>query len=215
MKKWFILLYSILVLLLSGCSSQPGEVIAAVKEEYPSSKISSTDCYLCGPDRPFDFIERPHDTIMILCLNTWDLGDTKMYEYDEQGNDSNYSGASILRYSDHEADECKWAFSSNTGYHTCELRIQYGETSYLDPETLATQLCHDCLEEVYDQAMDIYDPDSIAYCDVLYDTATGNIYPISQVTSPYHIGNYWIHVEHDTEHVTDNVYIVHNPDSTK
>ena len=66
MKKWFILLYLILTLSLSGCFPVPAEIEAAAKEILPKSKITKESCYLCGPDKKVDFIKRPHDTIMIL-----------------------------------------------------------------------------------------------------------------------------------------------------
>ena len=177
----------------------------------PTSRISPEECYLCGPNRPFDIIERPHDTIMLLCLNTWELGDTRMFDYDENGNDANYSGASNLRSISLVSEYGNWFFKSNTGYHTCEVKITYSENSNLDPSVLCKQLCNKCLTHVYDKFLD---KNNEGTCSVLYDTATDTIYPISNVTSPYHINDFWILVVNNEENHTDMVYIVNNIDST-
>ena len=212
MKKWFILLYLVLSVSLSGCLPIPADLQAAAKEVLPKSTITKESCYLCGPDKKVDFVKRPHDTLMLLCLDTWELKDLRMYDYDSVGNDANYSGATMLHSANHPEGSCDWSFASNSGYHTCEIDIVYGDNSVLKSRTLAKQLCPDCLEKIF-SSLNFKNTD--AYCDVLYDTATGDVYPISQISSPYHISDYWVHVDHNPAHNADSVYIVYNPDSTK
>lgn len=215
MKKCFFIFCIILSLTIIGYSADLFELSVTAQEGYPSSKITTNDCYLCGFNRPFDFIDRPHDTVMILCLKNWCLGDTTMYQYDSDGKDSNYSGASILRGSQHGEGECRWSFESNTGYHTCKILIHYDEASQLDPADFSKKLCPSCLEQFYEQIASRCSSDKVLYCDVLYDTASEEVYPISGISSPYRIGDYWIHIDHDAEQLLDEVYIIYNPDSTK
>lgn len=212
MKKYSILLFFIISVFLFGCIQTSTPLAEASPNGLPNSNISVDECYLCGPQQPFEIVERPHDTLLLLCLNTWDLRNTRMHDYDENGNDDNYSGATILRNTHHSEHGCSWSFASNTGYHTCKVSIRYGSEAYLNLEALATQLCPECLTKAYDIS---FFENTHAYCDVLYNTADGSIYPIHTASDFYHIDNYWIHVDHDQEHKTDTVYIVYNPDSTK
>lgn len=221
MKK---ILFVLLLLFCAGCnysSTQPthdteteSTPVTVRPLSFPESTITSEECYLCGPNRPFDIIERPDETVMLLCLNTWTLGDTKMYQYDENGNEAGDSRGSIMHFDHHGEDECRWSFKSNSGHHTCEIKIQYGEHCYLDTDTLCSQLCSKCLNTIYDHAASV-NGDANIYCDVLYNTATGDIYPISSaIDTEYNISSFLIKIEHSSLGSEDLVSISYVPPYT-
>lgn len=210
MRFRFIIIWVIVLEVLCGCTK--GLIASNVTNEYDFPLSRTEKCIMCELTGSF-VPENEDDTIKIMCLNTWAVGDLRLFEYDELGNDIGYSGAKIMTSDSHGEGECRWTFWSNTGRHTCDITITYGEESILDPHELAMQLCQECLDQIVDTVFDNETTQNkIYHCDVLWDLSTNEIHPISPDVTGYYIQDFWVHIDHHDEYDIDSVYIVYNPE---
>lgn len=220
MKRWSIIAWCLIVVMFTGCRFSPGKSqemvsnsVMETEKELPTSTITSEECYLCGSNQHglWKYYEK-QSSIIVLCLNTWSIGETRLFEYNDEGNIVDSSEHMTMTMDSHGEGECRWSFNSDPNRHTCDIELSYDEKSVLDPETLASQLCQACLDKVYDAIYDWdFEKDEKHYCDVLVDMATSEIYPISTNIVCYYIGDFWVHIDHDEDQMKDNVYIIYNP----
>jgi hypothetical protein len=206
------------IALLTGCTpakasvdSQPETVETAT--EHLISTTDKENCYLCGSNRPsiLDYYKKTN-SIVLLCLNTWSVGDTRLYEYDDNGNLAENPKHSGTLIDSHGENECSWMVSYNPTRHNATVTLSYGENSVINPETLAGQLCQDCLDKVSDALFwDYKDNDWTYHCDIFMDTETDELYGISSRTVSCYLDDFWLHIDHDRDNNTDTAYLVYNP----
>lgn len=223
MNKGILIIPLLLFELLTGCATTKASNSESAtadykspfdrREELPVSSCSQEKCYLCGSNRPdiLDFYDSP-ETVVVLCLNTWNVGDTRLYELDDYGNPVSDVGHTTMSHDSHGEGNCRWSFFSDPERHTCDLAISYGDGAELNPETLSGQLCQDCLDRIYDTVFSWgYDEEEVYHCDILMDVSENEFYSLSPNMVGYYINDYWVHIEHDKENGEDSVYLIYNP----
>lgn len=210
-------------LLLCGCASGAvnsnsemetlyTEVSKAETEDFVSM-IDKENCYLCGSNRPgiFDYYKKS-GCIALVCLNTWNIADTNVYEYDDNGKIVEEPNSFSTNINTHGENECSWMVEGDPVRHTATATLTYGDSSVLDPERLSAQLCQDCLKKVADALWSTgYENDWTYHCDVLMNMETEGIYPISSTITRGNIGDFWLHIDHEQENNRDIAYLVYNP----
>jgi hypothetical protein len=201
------------IALLSGCTPATAAVESQSEtvETGTESFLSTTDkenCYLCGSNRPsiLDYYKKTN-SIVLLCLNTWSVGDTRLFDYDDT---ENHYGMSI---DSHGENECSWMVSYNPSRRDATVTLSYGENSVINPETLASQLCQDCLNKVSDALHWVFDDDEdwTYHCDIFMDTETDELYGISSRVISCYMDDFWLHIDHDRDNNKDTAYLVYNP----
>ena len=210
-------------LLLCGCASGAvnsnsemetlyTEVSKAETEEFVST-IDKENCFLCGSNRPgiFDYYKRS-GCIALVCLNTWKIADTNVYEYDDNGKIVEEPNGFSTNINTHGENECSWMVAGDPVRHTATATLTYGDNSVLDPEKLSAQLCQDCFKKVADALWPTgYENDWTYHCDVLMNMETEDIYPISSPIIKCGIDDFWLHIDHEQENNRDIAYLVYNP----
>ncbi len=201
----------ILVTLLLRCSRIDSGSHYKKELEIPLSNICQEDCFLCGADNSEILNQyRQSQAIVVLCLNSWSISNTWLYEYDDSGNRVEEPGYTSYRFHSHGGEGSNWRFYADPGRHVCEMTIYYGEDSWLNWDILADWLCQDCLDKVVGAVCGLGTDGKAPRCDVLVDMGSGEIYPVSTGSPVYYIGDMWVHVDHVKEDV-DKVYLVCNP----
>ena len=210
-------------LLLCGCASGAvnsnsemetlyTEVSKAETEEFVST-IDKENCFLCGSNRPgiFDYYKRS-GCIALVCLNPWNIADTNVYEYDDNGKIVEEPNGFSTNINTHGENECSWMVAGDPVRHTATATLTYGDNSVLDPEKLSAQLCQDCFKKVADALWPTgYENDWTYHCDVLMNMETEDIYPISSPIIKCGIDDFWLHIDHEQENNRDIAYLVYNP----
>ena len=182
--------------------------------------VSTTDkenCFLCGSNRAgiFDYYKK-EGCVALICLNTWNIADTNVYEYDDNGKIVEEPNGFSTNINTHGENECSWMVAGNPVRHTATATLTYGDNSVLDPERLSAQLCQDCFKKVADALWPTgYENDWTYHCDVLMNMETEDIYPISSTITRGSIGDFWLHIDHELEKNRDIVYLVYNPQNNK
>lgn len=209
-------------MLLCGCGS--GTIISDSEMEtlrvYTEDFISTVDkenCFLCGFNRPrnFDYYKKD-GCIALVCLNTWSIAGTNVYEYDDNGKIVEKPSGFNTNINTHGENECSWMVASDSVRHTATATLTYGDNAILDPKRLSDQLCQDCFKKVSDALWpDGFENDWIYHCDVLMNMETEEIYPISAPIIKCGIDDFWLHIDHDQENNRDIVYLVYNPQNNK
>ena len=210
-------------LLLCGCASGAvnsssemetlyTEVSKAETEDFVST-IDKEKCFLCGSNRPgiFDYYKKS-ECIALVCLNTWNIADTNVYEYDDNGKIVEEPNGFSTNINTHGENECSWMVAGDPVRHTATATLTYGDNSVLDPERLSAQLCQDCLKKVADALWPTgYENDWTYHCDVFMNMETEDIYPISSPIIKCGIDDFWLHIDHEQENNRDIAYLVYNP----
>lgn len=210
-------------LLLCGCASGAvnsssemetlyTEVSKAETEDFVST-IDKENCFLCGSNRPgiFDYYKKS-ECIALVCLNTWNIADTNVYEYDDNGKIVEEPNGFSTNINTHGENECSWMVAGDPVRHTATATLTYGDNSVLDPERLSAQLCQDCLKKVADALWPTgYENDWTYHCDVFMNMETEDIYPISSPIIKCGIDDFWLHIDHEQENNRDIAYLVYNP----
>ena len=210
-------------LLLCGCASGAvnsssemetlyTEVSKAETEDFVST-IDKENCFLCGSNRPgiFDYYKKS-GCIALVCLNTWNITDTNVYEYDDNGKIVEEPNGFSTNINTHGENECSWMVAGDPVRHTATATLTYGDNSVLDPERLSAQLCQDCLKKVADALWPTgYENDWTYHCDVFMNMETEDIYPISSPIIKCGIDDFWLHIDHEQENNRDIAYLVYNP----
>ena len=210
-------------LLLCGCASGAvnsssemetlyTEVSKAETEDFVST-IDKENCFLCGSNRPgiFDYYKKSV-CIALVCLNTWNIADTNVYEYDDNGKIVEEPNDFSTNINTHGENECSWMVAGDPVRHTATATLTYGDNSVLDPERLSAQLCQNCLKKVADALWPTgYENDWTYHCDVLMNMETEDIYPISSPIIKCGIDDFWLHIDHEQENNRDIAYLVYNP----
>ena len=210
-------------LLLCGCASGAvnsnsemetlyTEVSKAETEDFVST-IDKENCFLCGSNRPgiFDYYKKS-GCIALVCLNTWNIADTNVYEYDDNGKIVEEPNGFSTNINTHGENECSWMVAGDPVRHTATATLTYGDNSVLDPERLSAQLCQDCLKKVADALWPTgYENDWTYHCDIFMNMKTEDIYPISSTITRGNIGDFWLHIDHEQENNRDIAYLVYNP----
>ena len=135
-------------LLLCGCASGAvnsssemetlyTEVSKAETEDFVST-IDKENCFLCGSNRPgiFDYYKKS-GCIALVCLNTWNIADTNVYEYDDNGKIVEEPNGFSTNINTHGENECSWMVAGDPVRHTATATLTYGDNSVLDPETVS------------------------------------------------------------------------------
>lgn len=210
-------------LLLCGCASGAvnsnsemetlyTEISKAETEDFVST-IDKENCFLCGSNRPgiFDYYKKS-GCIVLVCLNTWNIADTNVYEYDDNGKIVEEPNGFSTNINTHGENECSWMVAGDPVRHTATATLTYGDNSGLDPERLSAQLCQNCLKKVADALWTTgYENDWTYHCDVFMNMETEDIYPISSTITRGNIGAFWLHIDHEQENNRDIAYLVYNP----
>ena len=148
-------------MLLCGCESgtvmtEPeietlDQEISRVENEDVVSMTDKDNCFLCGSNRPgiFDYYKKD-GCIALVCLNTWNIADTNVYEYDDRGRIEEEPSGFSTNINTHGANECSWMVASDPIRHTATVTLTYGDNSILDPERVSAQLCQECFKKVAD-----------------------------------------------------------------
>ena len=148
----------------------------------------------------------------MVCLNTWNIADTNVYEYDDNGKIVEEPNGFSTNINTHGENECSWMVAGDSVRHTATATLTYGDNSVLDPERLSAQLCQDCLKKVADALWTTgYENDWTYHCDVFMNMETEDIYPISSTITRGNIGDFWLHIDHEQENNRDIAYLVYNP----
>ena len=189
------------------------EVIELIHEEIDKEISGKEKCFLCGSNRPgiFDYYKES-GCIALVCLNTWNIADTNVYEYDDNGKVVEESSGFSTNINTHGENECSWMVAGDPVRHTVTATLTYGDNSVLDPERLFAQLCQDCLKKVADALwLTGYEKEWTYHCDVLMNMETEDIYPISSPIIKCGIDDFWLHIDHEQENNRDIAYLVYNP----
>ena len=176
------------------------EIISGHRRKYAAQQLKYTkeNCFLCGSNRPgiFDYYKKS-GCIALVCLNTWNIADTNVYEYDNNGKIVEEPNGFSTNINTHGENECSWMVAGDPVRHTATATLTYGDNSVLDPERLSAQLCQDCLKKVADAVWPTgYEDDWTYHCDVLMNMETEDIYPISSTITRGSIGDFWLHLDH-------------------
>lgn len=214
-------------MLLCGCESgsvmtEPeietlDQEISRVEKEDFVSMTDKENCFLCGSNRPgiFDYYKKD-GCIALVCLNTWNIADTNVYEYDDRGRIVEEPSGFRTNINTHGENECSWMVASDPVRHTATVTLTYGDNSILDPERVSAQLCQDCFKKVVDALWPAgFEEDWTYHCDVLMNMETEDIYPISSTITKCSIDDFWLHIDHEQENNRDTVYLVYNPQNNK
>ena len=210
-------------LLLCGCASGAvnsssemetlyTEVSKAETEDFVST-IDKENCFLCGSNRPgiFDY-NKKRGCFALVGLNKWNIADTNVYEYDDNGKIVEEPNDFSTNINTHGENECSWMVAGDPVRHTATATLTYGDNSVLDPERLSAQLCQNCLKKVADALWPTgYENDWTYHCDVLMNMETEDIYPISSPIIKCGIDDFWLHIDHEQENNRDIAYLVYNP----
>ena len=209
MKYRLLSFFIALLLLLSGCSAQANTGEAELV--CPTSSVAQADCRLCGDaDVSLASCYDGQGPIVLLCLNTWVYGEIPLYEYDSAGDPIETPGH-FLMSKNVDREHCGWDVAADPDRHTADVTISYGDRSELSFDTLAGQLCQDCLEQVFEAVTAWRGDGEPLRCAVLMDPESGSLYPVASGLVGYYIGDFWVHIEHDREENRDRVYLVYNP----
>lgn len=128
-------------LLLCGCASGAvnsssemetlyTEVSKAETEDFVST-IDKENCFLCGSNRPgiFDYYKKS-GCIALVCLNTWNIADTNVYEYDDNGKIVEEPNGFSTNINTHGENECSWMVAGDPVRHTATATLTYGDKGY-------------------------------------------------------------------------------------
>ena len=72
-----------------------------------------------------------------MCLNTWNIADTNVYEYDDNGKIVEEPNGFSTNINTHGENECSWMVAGDPVRHTATATLTYGDNSVLDPERLS------------------------------------------------------------------------------
>lgn len=97
--------------------------------------------------RNFDYYKKD-GCIALVCLNTWNIADTNVYEYDDRGRIEEEPSGFSTNINTHGANECSWMVASDPIRHTATVTLTYGDNSILDPERVSAQLCQECFKKL-------------------------------------------------------------------
>ena len=160
----------------------------------------------------FDYYKKSR-CIALVCLNTWNIADTNVYEYDDNGKIVEEANGFSTNINTHGENECSWMVTGDPVRHTATATLTYGDNSVLDPERLSAQLCQDCFKKVADALWPIgYENDWTYHCDVFMNMETEDIYPISSPIIKCGIDDFWLHIDHEQENSRDIAYLVFLPE---
>lgn len=210
--KFFVLLTFIITVLCS-CSTKAvmkEETLLYEPQEEKNTYASNTqpkDCYLCGGGKSLMPYYAQFDSIGIICLNTWNIIDSRIRTYDDHGNPVKTSGSqtSILSCG---SDECHFWASTSSDRIKADLKVSFGKNSVFSPEKLCGELCQNCLDMVLESCTLPYQSVEV-FCDaVLVDFQEKTTYPITYYTS-FYIRDYFVHI--DQEDNEYSIFVVYCP----
>ena len=191
MKKTFLILCCLSLLLLSACSdSDSGE-----KKEYEHtpyvSTISKEDCFICGEHlcdthfSPLFFACSGENNVGIVNLNTFDIMRIEINRYDEQGylieKKAGYMSSGGMKNVHSMTDP-------DRGYS--HIQIQ-GEKQPIDADVIQSHLCQDCLDSINEMHFGEFAPEQYA----IVHYANKTIRPLIQNTPWFMDGDFGIDCE--------------------
>lgn len=211
MKRYNILCFVLLLgITLCGCQAQPVETEktsqqSEQEEKEPDdefelslqSSIGKEKCYICGtPAGGLLEYYRKLDSIGIIHWADMSVTDTRIREYDDDGNEKKNPGH--MSTSGTSFGEGYGSIWNNSQPDRCiaEPHIRLGEKDTIDFKTLKDQLCQDCLDKVCEFYEDQINSDndeylgSTGYC--LIDFKTKELYTLSDPYRGYSIRDYMI-----------------------
>lgn len=215
-----IVLFSVTsALLLSACAQADKESASVsasdrkIAEELnlPQSKAEQKECHLCG-DNGLELLSyyEKKNAIVVLCLNTWHVSDTRLY--DDNGRLANDKGSTSMNMTSHGDGYGSNSITMDSSRHNCDIQLWYDEKSVLDVNTLAEQLCQSCLDKVAGAVFDWgYSEDIVYHCDVIVDCKSGEIYGVAPPISGFYIKDWWVHIDRSDDDSHDNIYMIYNP----
>ena len=212
MKKFF--LFTFVIIVLCSCSTKavtkeetiPFETQVTEEITYTSNTLQK-DCYLCGGGKSLMPYYAQFDSIGIICLNTWNIIDSRIRTFDDHGNPVKTSGSqtSMLNCGN---DECHFGASTSSNRIRADLNVTFGENSLIKPEKLCDELCQTCLDMVIENCTSPYKPTEVIRDAVLVDFQEKKTYSITN-NSGFYIRDYLIHIDQkDNEY---SIFVVHCP----
>lgn len=172
-----------------------------------TSKIIPDNCYLCGSGNSLMPYYAQFDSVGVICLNTWNIIDSRIRTFDDYGNPIKTSGSqtSILNCG---ADECHFSSGTSSNRIKADVTVSFGKGSVITPEKLCNELCQPCLDMVLKSCIASDKPLKESHDAVLVDFQEKTIYPITYYTG-FFIRDYFIHIDQkDNEY---SIIMVHCP----
>lgn len=215
MKRCNIICFVLLLgITLCGCQTQPVDTKktsqqSEQEEKEPDdefelslqSSIGKEKCYICGtPAGGLLEYYRKLDSIGIIHWADMSVTDTRIREYDDDGNEKKNPGH--MSTSGTSFGEGYGSIWNNSQPDRCiaEPHIRLGEKDTIDCKTLKDQLCQDCLDKVCEFYEDQINSDNDEYLEStgysLIDFTTGELYTLSDPHRGYSIRDYMIRYDY-------------------
>ena len=195
MKRSNILCFVLILgITLCGCQTQPAKTSTTKQQldqmDYESdddfelslqSSIGKEQCFICGtPAGGLLEYYRKFDSIGIIHWADMSVTDTRIREYDDNGNEKIDSGHMSTMINSFGEDYGSIMTHSQPDRCIAEPNIHLGEKDTIDCETLKDQLCQDCLDKVCEFYEDQVNSDNDEYLEStgysLIDFTTGELY---------------------------------------
>ena len=211
MKQYNILCFVLLLgITLCGCQVQPVETEktsqqSEQEENDPDdefelslqSSVGKDQCFICGTQAG-GLLEYYYkfDSIGIIHWADMSVTDTRIREYDDDGNEQINSGHMSTMVNSFGENYGSIMTSSQPDRCIAEPNIFLGEKDVLDCESLKDKLCQDCLDKVCEFYEDQVNSDndeyleSTGYC--LIDFKTKELYTLSDPYRGYSIRDYMV-----------------------
>ena len=215
MKRSNILCFVLILgITLCGCQTQPAKTSTTKQQldqmDYESdddfelslqSSIGKEQCFICGtPAGGLLEYYKKFDSIGIIHWADMSVTDTRIREYDDDGNEKIDSGHMSTMVNSFGEDYGSIMTHSQPDRCIAELNIHLGEKDTMDCESLIDQLCQDCLDKVCEFYEDQINSDNDEYLEStgysLIDFTTGELYTLSDPYRGYSIRDYMIRYDY-------------------
>lgn len=210
-KKSFV---ALLFLFLCSCSvstSQGGKDYSYTTSEdiFPyKSNIKKDDCYLCGNGNSLMSYYSKFDSIGVICLNTWQILDSHIRNFDDDGNPQETKGSRLSLMNCGE-NECVFSSSTSSNRIMANLTYHYRDESIIKKEELCDELCQECLEAILKDSFHSAESSGRFHDAILVDFKEKKPYPITK-NSSFFIRDYYVHI--DDEKDGGSIVIIYCPE---
>lgn len=180
-------------------NTNPSEEIIVASEPYKSN-VKPENCYLCGKGKSLMPYYSRFDSIGLVCLNTWQIIDSRIRTFDDNGNPAKKTGSQSSFMTCGE-NECTFSSSSSSNRIMAHLTYFYGEGSILNENKLYDEVCQVCLENILEVSNVNSGYSSNIYDAILVDFKERKAYTLFN-SSSYFIRDYYVHIDKESDGVS-------------
>jgi hypothetical protein len=182
--------------------SRESEQCQVTQGAVKSTLDNKEECCLCGSNsRSLMGMYRGKDDLGIISLNNWyvlDMGVGK-------DGDETMSGQNFSRITATGEGGCIFHVDQNHARRISEVRVEYGEENYFDPDKVRGYLCQTCLDKLLD-VMDVYGDSECPIGLCMIDFQTQELYSLQEQYVTYYIRDYYVKIESGEEKTVTAVY---------